>query len=595
MTSMDRECDASQVLAAALEQMDGIISSATLGIAADENCNGHSGVDKLLAELRQAVEWSHSAGDGSVHGVDPATAKFVHAWLDQVIKAMPNGMTPVSGDYGDLQDKMSHLEAEKENLALQVSVLSDQLELQKDKIAELESSLLDKKLLLERTEQLLKQEMTLKKKIENDRLELLSDVPALKLKLVTAEREKSELESKVKKLETDVVLLRSHLAEREAELITRCGRVPASPHHGSVSSVADSFRATPTKLGADWKERSPAPGDSDRQALPSEGYLQEKPPKCPLAHDDGSHSLSNVRQYSNSLPRSHNQQVRRSGEAAAAAAPAPAASSKDVFRSRKSSTGVSFAQPELVVARSGCPLYSPPSAASTLKHSKSRGLKKIFGRLRRSNSHTMDVSDSFQRGGLRATAGPRLGWTPVTMQNNHCFTDKPVTSELEKELGMRHPLHRKKLLLAVDCLRPEASDLSRAAAALDAAWVLRWLDDVGLPQYKDAFAEALVDGAMLNALTVDDLLRLKVSNHFHHLSMKRGIQVLRLNRFNPSCLKRRSLPDEQQAMAIDHAGVQMVPSDELNRPKQHQQLESIKTTKRRLELVAKSRRSYNGA
>ncbi|KAH8026795.1 hypothetical protein HPB51_024910 [Rhipicephalus microplus] len=156
--------------------------------------------------------------------------------------------TPVSGDYGDLQDKMSHLEAEKENLALQVSVLSDQLELQKDKIAELESSLLDKKLLLERTEQLLKQEMTLKKKIENDRLELLSDVPALKLKLVTAEREKSELESKVKKLETDVVLLRSHLAEREAELITRCGRVPASPHHGSVSSVADSFRATPTKL-----------------------------------------------------------------------------------------------------------------------------------------------------------------------------------------------------------------------------------------------------------------------------------------------------------------------------------------------------------
>ncbi|XP_075742581.1 liprin-beta 1 isoform X3 [Rhipicephalus microplus] len=535
--------------------------------------------------------------------------------------------TPVSGDYGDLQDKMSHLEAEKENLALQVSVLSDQLELQKDKIAELESSLLDKKLLLERTEQLLKQEMTLKKKIENDRLELLSDVPALKLKLVTAEREKSELESKVKKLETDVVLLRSHLAEREAELITRCGRVPASPHHGSVSSVADSFRATPTKLGADWKERSPAPGDSDRQALPSEGYLQEKPPKCPSRSasatlpssqsalrsstplqlssrpnsDDGSHSLSNVRQYSNSLPRSHNQQVRRSGEAAAAAAPAPAASSKDVFRSRKSSTGVSFgkgffrlrssrracsapelAQPELVVARSGCPLYSPPSAASTLKHSKSRGLKKIFGRLRRSNSHTMDVSDSFQRGGLRATAGPRLGWTPVTMQNNHCFTDKPVSewgpdmiaqwlerlglavygdsskpflrdgsrllkvtaSELEKELGMRHPLHRKKLLLAVDCLRPEASDLSRAAAALDAAWVLRWLDDVGLPQYKDAFAEALVDGAMLNALTVDDLLRLKVSNHFHHLSMKRGIQVLRLNRFNPSCLKRRSLPDE---------------------------------------------------
>ncbi|XP_075546965.1 liprin-beta 1 isoform X3 [Dermacentor variabilis] len=535
--------------------------------------------------------------------------------------------TPVSGDYGDLQDKVSHLDAEKENLALQVSVLSDQLELQKDKIAELEASLLDKKLLLERTEQLLKQEMMLKKKIEADRLELLSDMPALKLKVVTAEREKSELESKVKKLETDVVLLRSHLAEREAELITRCSRIPPSPHHGSVSSVADSFRGTPTKLGADWKERSPAPGDNDRQAHPGEGCLQEKPPKCPSRSasatlpssqsalrsstplqlsprpnsDDGSHALSSMRQYSNSLPRSHGQQVRRSEGAAAAAAPSPVAASRDVFRSRKSSTGVSFgkgffrlrssrracsapelAQPELVVARPGCQLYSPPSAASTLKHSKSRGLKKILGRLRRSNSHTMDVSDSFQRGGLRATAGPRLGWTPVTVHNNHCFTDKPVNewgpdmiaqwlerlglavygdsskpflrdgsrllkvtaSELDKELGMRHPLHRKKLLLAVDCLRPEASELSRAAAALDAAWVLRWLDDVGLPQYKDAFAEALVDGAVLNALTVEDLLRLKVTNHFHHLSMKRGIQVLRLNRFDPSCLKRRSLPNE---------------------------------------------------
>lgn len=109
---------------------------------------------------------------------------------------------------------------------------------------------------------------------------------------------------------------------------------------------------------------------------------------------------------------------------------------------------------------------------------------------------------------------------------------------------MRHALHRKKLLLAVEGLRPEASALSRSAAALDAAWVLRWLDDVGLPQYKDAFAEALVDGAVLNALTVEDLLRLKVTNQFHHLSMKWGIQVLRLNRFDPACLKRRSLPDE---------------------------------------------------
>lgn len=631
---MDRECDASQVLAAALEQMDGIISSAALECAEDENRNGgcRSGVDRLLAELCRAVEWGRSAGsDGSAHSPDPAAAKFVHAWLDQIVRT-PNGKTPVSGDYGDLQEKVSHLEAEKENLALQVSVLSDQLELQKEKLVELESALMDKKLLLDRTEQLLKQEMMLKKKIEADRLDLLADMPALKLKLVTAEREKSELESKVKKLETDVVLLRSQLAEREAELITRCGRI-ASSHHGSVSSVTvDGFRATPTRLGADWKERSPAPCDGDRHLSPgAELRLQEKPPVCPPrsasatlpsppshsallrcstpqqltprpSSDDGSHMMGALRQYSsNSLPRSHAHQVRRSQEEASCPPPPSAAGGEEagpLLRGRKSSTGVSFgkgffrlrpsrracsapqlAQPELVVMRpGGCQAYSPPS---TLKHSKGRGLKKILGRLKRSNSHTMDVSDSFQRGGMRATTGPRLGWTPVVHSSHH-FTDKPVSewgpdtisqwlerlglavygdstkpflrdgsrllkvtaAELEKELGMRHPLHRKKLLLAVEGLRPEASALSRSAAALDAAWVLRWLDDVGLPQYKDAFAEALVDGAVLNALTVDDLLRLKVTNQFHHLSMKWGIQVLRLNRFDPGCLKRRSLPDE---------------------------------------------------
>ena len=61
---------------------------------------------------------------------------------------------------------------------------------------------------------------------------------------------------------------------------------------------------------------------------------------------------------------------------------------------------------------------------------------------------------------------------------------------------------------------------------LDHQWVVRWLDDVGLPQYKDRFLESRVDGRVLNLLTVDDvLIGLRISNHLHHLSIKRGIQV----------------------------------------------------------------------
>ena len=37
---------------------------------------------------------------------------------------------------------------------------------------------------------------------------------------------------------------------------------------------------------------------------------------------------------------------------------------------------------------------------------------------------------------------------------------------------------------------------------LRADWVSKWLDDIGLPQYKDQFFEARVDSRMLNFITV---------------------------------------------------------------------------------------------
>ncbi|KAM4632880.1 liprin-beta-1-like [Polymixia lowei] len=74
---------------------------------------------------------------------------------------------------------------------------------------------------------------------------------------------------------------------------------------------------------------------------------------------------------------------------------------------------------------------------------------------------------------------------------------------------------------------------------LDHNWVTRWLDDIGLPQYKSQFDEGRVDGRTLHYMTVDDLLSLKVGSVLHHLSIKRAIQVLRLNFYEPNCLRRR--------------------------------------------------------
>lgn len=112
---------------------------------------------------------------------------------------------------------------------------------------------------------------------------------------------------------------------------------------------------------------------------------------------------------------------------------------------------------------------------------------------------------------------------------------KASQHDIEKELGIRHPLHRKKLQLALQALGTEEDALGK----LDYNWVTRWLDDIGLPQYKSQFDEGRVDGRMLHYMTVDDLLGLKVGSVLHHLSVKRAIQVLRINHYDPDCLRRR--------------------------------------------------------
>ncbi|XP_067855298.1 liprin-beta-1b isoform X2 [Heptranchias perlo] len=208
---------------------------------------------------------------------------------------------------------------------------------------------------------------------------------------------------------------------------------------------------------------------------------------------------------------------------------------------------------------------------------KSKGIKKLFGKLKRSQSTTFnpdDMSDAdFKRGGIRSTSGPKLGWSR-DLQHAKTDLDAPfakwsreqvcnwlhdqglgiyvggskswITSgqtllhasqqDLERELGIKHPLHRKKLQLALQAFGSEEEDNK---GKLDYNWVTRWLDDIGLPQYKTQFDEGRIDGRMLHYMTVDDLLSLKVGSVLHHLSIKRAIQVLRINNFEANCLRRR--------------------------------------------------------
>ncbi|XP_045544342.1 liprin-beta-2 isoform X7 [Salmo salar] len=205
------------------------------------------------------------------------------------------------------------------------------------------------------------------------------------------------------------------------------------------------------------------------------------------------------------------------------------------------------------------------------------GIKKLWGKIRRTQSGTLQREDlepgEFKRGGLRATASPRLArtgetltsawdlktpfskWTPeqvccwleesgldqyVILARHWANSGQTLLSaspqDLEKEMGIKNPLHRKKLQLA---LKSFSTKMTEKSSELDHIWVTRWLDDIGLPQYKGQFHEGRVDGRMIQYLTVNDLLFLKVTSQLHHLSVKCAIHVLHVNKFNPNCLKRR--------------------------------------------------------
>lgn len=230
--------------------------------------------------------------------------------------------------------------------------------------------------------------------------------------------------------------------------------------------------------------------------------------------------------------------------------------------------------------QSPCNLSKENSNTGSIKGSVKGGLKSIFGKMKRSGSGNLeDLSppngDDFKRGGIRATAGPRLGYNFAMKKSDKDFKEYDAEDicawldelglevyiddakrwlkngaheliqagpeKIEKELNLKSPLHKKKIILALaDVTNQETDELFKNAGKLDLLWVLRWLEDIGLPQYKDTFTSAKMDGRMLHRLSMDDLTHLHISSCLHVASLRRGIQLMRMNNWNDEVLIRRS-------------------------------------------------------
>ncbi|XP_041853844.1 liprin-beta-1b isoform X1 [Melanotaenia boesemani] len=755
--------DASDMLAAALEQMDGIIAGKALEMSSSKSLDYSNGLFDcqsptspfmgslralhLLEDLRSVLELMDTEERESLRCQIPdSTADGLVEWLQGHLS---NGHISLAG--GDhYQERLSRLESDKESLVLQVSVLTDQVEAQGEKIRDLDLCLDEHREKLNATEEMLQQELLCRTALETQKLELMSEVSNLKLKLGSMEKErldfddrfrdsedlileinelryrltdleneKLQYEKKLKTTKEELAMLRRQLEGKDGEMrrlqdeagfksitvssvdptervshpdetlrkrlkekhveVQRMKKAVESLmaaneekdrkieelkqsllRYKKVQDMVMSVQGKKEKTKEDEQVESSGNGSSavfsintmnveyEQQEVAGAEQLRrkspdemerfnghgEEPSPTPSASvpeqimESTPTDLESIQDTDRTEGQEHldgnNDEKIRDEESSkmsekppkGSSATLPATTEDDSFGTRKarSSFGKGFFKirggkkttnsPNLDRSRSasapmlaetegqgtdhldlaGLPQRSSNSDSThTLpttpeNRKKSKGIKKLFGKLKRSQSTTFNLDDNlpegeFKRGGVRATAGPRLGWSRDLQRVNN-DVDAPFArwskdqvcdwlqeqglglyvnmarvwvssgqtllqasqQDLERELGIKHPLHRKKLQLALQALGSEEEDNK---GKLDYNWVTRWLDDIGLPQYKTQFDEGRVDGRMLHYMTVDDLLSLKVGSVLHHLSIKRAIQVLRLNNYEPNCLRRR--------------------------------------------------------
>ncbi|XP_058830102.1 kazrin isoform X3 [Topomyia yanbarensis] len=119
-------------------------------------------------------------------------------------------------------------------------------------------------------------------------------------------------------------------------------------------------------------------------------------------------------------------------------------------------------------------------------------------------------------------------------------------AELESGLGTSHPMHRKKLRLAIEEQRRPELVRYPTIGQLGHTWVAsEWLPDIGLPQYGESFMHSLVDARMLDTLSKKELEKyLGVTRKFHQASIVHGIHVLRIMKYDRQALAMRRLQSE---------------------------------------------------
>ncbi|CRK97311.1 CLUMA_CG010705, isoform B [Clunio marinus] len=442
-------------------------------------------------------------------------------------------------------ERVRRLQSDKDALQLQVQILTEQINAQSEKLKDFESTVNEKNMLITNTEDLLNREMLSRSSLETQKLELMSAISEMKLQQATLERENYELRSTYLKnsltnLNNASLMYGKRISGQQIANNNQKNGNNGGALSGSHGNLSQNLSVVNTSSPEFNRQRS----DIHYSSLPRQAFATS--------------TMLSVSNGNNHEPSEINNSPKRN---------------------------VAFADKDKIIDDSiNIPQrnYTIQALTSPSMSQKHKGLRGIFEKIKSNNGNNMSlVEDSslenendFIRGGFRATASPRLGWSSRGMNKsskpfkewdidmlidwfddlgleyviehakkwlrtgNDLLTCAP--QDIDKELSLRSPLHRKKILLAVaDVADQESDDLLKNAGKLDTTWVLRWLDDIGLPQHKDEFLAGRVDGRVLHRLTLDDLVTMHITSTLHVASLRRGIQLLREQNFNPECLIRR--------------------------------------------------------
>ena len=139
-----------------------------------------------------------------------------------------------------------------------MSILSDQIDSQTDKISELQRVLDDKKDVLRKTEDVLQREMLTRSSLETKKLELLSEMSSLKLRQAAVEKENADLRKRlnvilgVEEVQQDLDFMHLPPTGRSVQTTLKTfGTMPrkskkAEPSYFSPSSPTGRAVSTPT-------------------------------------------------------------------------------------------------------------------------------------------------------------------------------------------------------------------------------------------------------------------------------------------------------------------------------------------------------------